>query len=374
MKFQNENEYLIHLLNCAIHGTTPEVASKNISLKKVFEIGTLHEVANLAYTALKKIENSLPDGSASWREYYYNSIKRDVLQKKVCGEILNAMHSNGIYTLEVQGTVVKKFYPQSHLRMMTDIDFIIPKDKVNEAAAIMQSLGYETRVKDINGEINASKNQMFIEFHTDYFNDDHIVHKALSNPFSHATLHDDYTATVTDTTFYLFHILHTMKHAVEFRGIGIRRIIDLYFVEEALRDKADLAYIDGILKENNLYEVKSKLMAVKDHWFCGAKPSEEILSYEEEIIKSGNHGIADVYYKNLFKRREENGKHFAKLGYFLEFIFPKKEKVYYYYPELKKRKVPLVFCWIYRLVKSVFSKNKWAELKEVFLQTITKIK
>ena len=367
MPFQTEYEYLIHLLNCAIHDKTPEDVPESISLQTVFEIGKYHEVANIAYLAIFKIADKVPaELMILWRGFYYNAIKRDQTQCRARTEILSALHQHGIDTLEVQGTVVKQYYPQSHLRMMSDLDFIIPKDRLDEAQRIMQDLGYQAKITHENTEVAAAKDNLHIELHTEYFDKTHIVYAALNHPFSQTTLHDDHTAAVTDTVYYLFHWLHTLKHATEFAGIGIRRIIDLYYLEAALKDKVDLAYIDGILSEYALYEIKTKLIAVKDHWFCGIEPDTDISALEAEILASGTHGTREIYFRNKFTREQANGIHFVKLRYVLGFVFPKKQALYAAYPFCAAHRLPLVICWICRWSLSVFRPEKRNHVKQLF--------
>ena len=377
MTFTNEYEYLIHLLSSALHGTVPEDAPENISFEKVFEYGVTHEVANIAFLAVKKLK-TLPDERIfdRWRKEYWKAVKRDTTQSKARDEILSALHSHGIYTLEVQGTVVKKYYPQSHLRMMSDLDIIIPRDKLAEAEEIMQSIGYQTEYTYDKTELHSVKDILYIELHTEFFSDDAntTVYNVLNNPFSSATLNEDYTATVTDTIFYLFHWLHTIKHATEFMGVGIRRIIDLYYLENALKDKADFSYIDSILKDNELYEIKADLLAVKEHWFSGSTPKSDVLVLEKEIFESGNHGTEEIFYRHKFKDEQEKGKNFVKFRFFLAFIFPPKEDIYGAYPFCKEHNYPIALCWIHRWIFSAFNKKKYKSVKRLFKRLKIKMK
>ncbi len=374
MNETNEYQYLIHLLNTALNGTKPEEVPKNICLDTVLEYAKTHEVANIAYIAVKKLTSLSEDTKKRWRQEYLKAVKRDVMHSEAREEILSALHSHGIYTLEVQGTAVKRYYPQSHLRMMSDLDFIIPTEKLDEAKGIMQSIGYETKITHENTEISATKNQVYIELHTEFFDVNQSVYEVINTPFSHTSLHDDYTATVSDTVFYLFHLLHTIKHATEFMGVGIRRIVDLYYLENALKDKADFSYIDGVLKEYNLYDIKTKLIAVKNSWFCGAESNIDISAVEKEILESGSQGVDEIYYRNIFNREREKGKHFVKVRYLFGFILPKKENIYNHYPFCKKHRLPIVLCWIHRWIFSVFNKKKWKNVKTVFSRVKIKMK
>lgn len=364
MKASNEYEYLLHLLRCALEGTVPENIPEGLCMERVLDIGIFHEAANMAFPAVKRLptqpEKDILD---RWQQEYAKAVKRDLTQSRARAEILDALHAHGIYTLELQGTVVKQYYPQRHLRMMSDIDIIIPFEKLDEAEGIMQSLGYATQ--NPNGiEVDAAKGIIAVELHTEFFDTVSVTRTALSRPYSHAVCGENYTATVSDTVFYLFHLLHTIKHCGQ-RGSGLRRIIDLYYLEEAMKDRADQEYIDRVLREHGFYEMKKQLLAVKDHWFRGIEPETDLSELETDILESGNHGTAEKWYTHKFARERAEGKRFVKLRYLLRLVFPKKERIYRSYPFCEKHRLPSVLCWVYRWFASMLNREKWQAIMKI---------
>lgn len=373
MKFHNEYDYLLHLLACALNGTQPEDIPEEFSFAKVLKYGKTHEVANIAFLAVQKLKTQPePDILNQWNQVYWQAVKRDVVQKNAREETLNALHSHGIYTLEVQGTVVKKYYPQSHLRMMSDIDIIVPEDKLSELEPIMQSIGYETK-NPFGVEVDARKGNAFIELHTEFFDDVSDTRVALEPPFTYAEYGENYTATVSDTVFYLFHLLHTIKHCGQ-KGSGLRRIIDLYYLEKVMPDKVDYNYIDGVLKKYGFYETKVKLIAVKDKWFNGIESDMDLSEFETEILQSGNHGTEELSFKHKFKKEKEQGKRFPKLLYLLAFLFPPKEDIYVAYPFCQEHNYPIILCWVHRWIFSVLNQKKWKSVKKLFSRLKIKTK
>lgn len=367
MKIQNEYDCLIYLIKCVIHGFVPENIPDNISFEKVLSLAAENEVANFAFLAVKRMKNPpSPDIMKLWEQEYWKGVKRDVTQSRIREEVLSALHKNEIYTLELQGTVVKKYYPESHLRMMSDIDLIIQKEKLTKAEEVMKALGYEVSHSD-ESETVAFKNQFCVELHTDFFSEECTVNNTLKNPFSYAELGDDYNAYVSDTVFYLFHLLHTIKHSLN-RGSGIRRIIDLYYLENAMQAKIDKEYIDSALKEYGLFEQKEKLLKVKEHWFGKDSDGEfdGISEFENEVRVSGLHGTKNLHYKHKFERAKKSGKHFVKLRYLLSFVFPSKESIYEDYPFCKKHHYPLLLCFIHRFNCIVFNRKKRKNVKRIF--------
>lgn len=365
MKIKNEYDYLIHLIYCAIHKIPPQELPKKLSFEKVFLFAKKHEVANFAYLSVEKLQNKPDDKLLDlWKQEYWKGVRRDALQNNARDEILCALHNNCIYTLEVQGTAVKQYYPKSHLRMMSDIDIIIPKEKSFHIERIMQDLGYKTQNID-DTEIIAHKGAIHVELHTDFFAKDMPSFLALNNAYDYATLNDDYTANVSDTVFYLFHLLHTIKHA-EHAGVGIRRIIDLYYLENVMQNKADLQYIDSVLEEYGFLDTKEKLIAVKNKWFCDITPSIAIKSLEKDIEFAGTHGKQTIYVKNNLKREKEQGKHFVKLRHLFSQIFLSKKDYYEAFPFCEKHHYPIVLCFFHRTICIIFNPKRWKNIKEVF--------
>lgn len=361
----NDFDYLVHLLSCAVNETQPEEKPDGISFDKVLEFGKKHEVANIAYLSVKKL-NVQPDEKTLglWNQEYWKAVKRDVAQAKARQEVLNAFHSRGIYTLEVQGTYVKQFYPQSSMRMMSDLDFIVPEEHFSSVEQIMKELGYETENLR-NVEIDAVSGNIHIEFHTEFFDERSDVHTAIGRPADYVTVDENYYASVSDTVFYLFHLLHTIKHSMQ-DGVGLRRIIDLYYLENAMKGRADFNEIDAVLKQHGFYDAKVRLLAVKDRWFCGIEPQNDVSDLETDIMLAGNHGTEELYYRHKFSRERAQGKHFVKLKYFLSIVFfLPKEKLYSYYPFLAKHNSPDIVCRFYRLFRIVFSRHKIRKLKIV---------
>lgn len=97
--------------------------------------------------------------------------------------------------------------------------------------------------------------------YTDFFPESHKYAGILSEPFGFATVNRDYTATVPDTVFWAYHLLHCLKHYYG-KGIGLRRVLDLYFLAPEMAKTADTGYVDELLQENGLYEDIKDLFAV----------------------------------------------------------------------------------------------------------------
>lgn len=368
----SESEYLICLLRSELHGEAPQEKPDEISWESVLSLASKHEVAPLAYLAAMRL-SAKPEGEIlkQWQDKYYQSISRNAIQLQARKTIADALHAGGIYTIEVQGTAVKPYYPAPNLRLMSDIDFIIPVEKIPEAEEIMRSLGYEV-TNPLGREIHGKKGRVFVELHTEFFDQDNMIYPVLNAPYQYAELKDGFTAEVSSTIFYAFNLLHCLKH-YHYSGLGISRVLDIYFLKKALYDSVDNGFIDKLLAEHGLKDDMDNLYALSDYWFNGIEPGRDISVLCAEVIEANRHGTAEIMLRRELEHDRDRGKHFVKLRSSLRRIFAPKSDIYDAYPKLKEHNVPLFFCWIYRAFSVVFTKRKFAMFVS-FIQRLIKSK
>lgn len=356
MSFKYDYEYLIHLLICALKDEQPEEKPENISFEKVFTLGKLHEVGNIAFLSVDRLENKpVKDLYNEWQVFYFHSVQRDARQSEERAKILSLLHENKIRTLEAQGTVTKKYYPYPELRMMSDIDIIVDKENLPKINELVQSLGYETELTD-KEEVNAfNHNGMEIEFHYDFFTEHMYTPKekyynAVNSPFEHAKPKNDnaFEYILDETYFYLYSLLHTIKH-FEHSGCGIRRIMDIYILNNALKDKIDFDFINSVIVKYGFRDSADKLFALEKFWFENIEPSVDLTDTIKDIISGGNHGTDDLKLKNELKQDKESlGIDNPKRQRIKDIIFPEKEGIYEAYPICRERGYSQLMCWIYR--------------------------
>ena len=376
MNIQYSYEYLIHLIDCAIHDKTPQEKPDSVDFNEVFELGYIHEVGNIAFISVDKLKNKPePELLQKWQVFYFHSIQRNARQMEIRNTVLNALHENGIRTLETQGTITKQFYPEAFWRMMSDIDLIVDLENVEKIREIMTNLGYDVKDGDEGEIIATGPNYTYIEFHLDFFTKvvskrNENFYQIISDPFAHSEIYgDDLTYKTDDTYYYLYMLFHTIKHFLN-AGCGVRRIIDLYYTKPIL-DKIDMSFVNDLIDNYGYRDCVDKLYALEEYWFEGKEPKLNILETISDIVLSGNHGDNDIRLRNQM-RKEKNidGIRFPKLMRVIKFLFPSKEDIYDSYPKAKSKQYSIVRCWIHRAVHSL---NKFSNLKN-FLNRITNSK
>ena len=371
--FQNEYEYLVHLLVCALQDRQPQELPKSFSFQKVFSYGKAHEVANIAFLSIEKLQNKPCEGLyKEWKTYHALSIRRHANQMMARDAIVQALDKAAIRHMQVQGTLMKQLYPQPYWRMMSDIDFIIDAEALQAVEGVMQSIGYTT-VNPNGVEVDAQgKNGIFVELHSDFFAPTSVCYGSITDPFSYGEPAQGYAYEASDTIFYLYNLLHIVKHFLQ-QGTGIRRIMDLYIMESKLSGSIDRAYIQTVLQESGYEAMAKKLLAVAQKWFAEAALEEDLSKEEALIFESNNHGTYQVSLKNEYNKASAEDQRFFKLKRYLALLFPKKEDIYNAYPRCKRWKLPTLLCWIYRWV-SICVHSKKRKYATSLLSNISKTK
>lgn len=116
--------------------------------------------------------------------------------------------------------------------------------------------------------------------------------------------------------------------------------------------------MDSKLKELDLYEFKEIMEQIAESWF-----EKDITRVYEEtesvIIFSGAYGTKDLYYLLHMEklRKKYHSQKLARLAYIGEMVFLEYDGMCVLYPFLKRFPVLLPFCWVHRIIKTIFRKQ-----------------
>ena len=371
MKIRYDFEYLIHLIYCAINNIQPEEKPEEISFSDVFELGKAHEVANIAFLSVDKLLNK-PDGELynDWQVFYYHSVQRCARQQVEYNNLTKLLTDNKIRWTEAQGTITKNYYPFPEWRMMSDIDFIVDVENLDKIRSLFENTNCTFSEHDNELNVYPEKGTG-LEFHTEFFTEFYKgsferYSGAINHPFekSSPSPENEYRYVLDDTHYYLYSLLHTIKH-FEYAGCGIRRIVDLHFLNRAFPEIAKSEYINGILEKYGFTELADKLFQLEDYWFYGKTPTVDLSETIYDIIVSGNHGIGDIKLRNSLRREaeEEGGLAAAKRRKAISFLFPSLENMYEGHPEFREKGYSLFKCHIVRAAQNLHPKKVFGMFK-----------
>ena len=108
MKLRYDFEYLVHLIDCAVHDRQPEEKPDGISFENVFVLGREHEVGNIAFLSVQKLHNKPePELFNEWQVHYFHSVQRNARQLEEYKSLVKLLTDNKIRWTEAQGTITK---------------------------------------------------------------------------------------------------------------------------------------------------------------------------------------------------------------------------------------------------------------------------
>lgn len=361
--------YLINLIKSVLNDTAVQEKPVDVNFENVYELACAHEVAGISFLGVQKLENKCDkDLYEKWKNKYYLGLERDFEQSVAGDKIEKLLFENGFKFLSAQGREVKKYYPSTELRMMSDIDFIVEKEKLSEIKTLLLLNGYTLTDENVE-EISVTDGINYIEIHTDFFYSSRTFQNGItcrsvmSNPFKIALTDNGLRFYLSNTDLYLFNVLHCYKHYLS-SGAGIRRIMDIYVLRREVKN-VDYERIGILLDRAGLGKTDENVTNLALSWFGNTD-----FAFDENLAKtvflSENHGSRQVVAERRYKKERNKRKPFAKIRYAFSRFFIDKNTCYKLYPFCKKHRYPLFLCWIHRFNHLIFHPKKSAQaLKEL---------
>ena len=254
-------------------------------------------------------------------------------------ELVELFEDNGIPLVIVKGYAAVVNYPVPKLRTMGDVDFLVPKDRFEDAKVLMEKSGYSEDYgasHDDSRHIGYKKNGVVFEMHRSMSSFGVDIDDVLEKAMAHAD-----SGTIAGISFPMLPplenglvlLIHIRQHLLEEAySLGLRQIIDwMMYVNRYCGTEIDGSmWDDKFLELAETYGMGTLATTVTyichewlglpnaPKWCDGAdrQTAEELL---EMIMASGNFGSkverkgqsvkqGIVYYKRFgFKRLQERG-------------------------------------------------------------------
>ncbi|MCM1333866.1 MAG: nucleotidyltransferase family protein [Bacteroides sp.] len=348
MKNDRTNEaYLLSLLRAALNGETPEEAPEGVDLETVFRLAEFHDVANTAFYAVERLKKPPEAGLMKrWSEVRDRAIVKDLIQREEFSAIGEAFAAAGIRYVPLKGLLLKQEYPQSDLRLMTDLDILIDEEKRKVAGEIMLSLGYRREDSDNVEDTYYKDPVMNVELHYSLmlsgFSEEY--QRLFDAPWGYTVEGAGAEKRFRDDYFFAYILAHAMKH-YENSGTGIRSFMDFYIYEKRKPEIAAKAL--ELFREPRIRGLAEDCMRLSRLWFAGAEDDGSLAEMEKFVLSSGTYG-------SYMNGTEYRIKHGGKAAYLRYLIFPPLEMMKNYFPVLNKAPVLLPFCWVARICTRPF--------------------
>lgn len=359
----NTNEkYIILLLKSILNNSIPPEKPEDVSFEKIYSLAKYHNIDNMLFYAINKLKNKPSSELLKiWKERCYKGISRDLIQKMELDKILDSFEKNKIKNIVLKGFELKKLYPKSDMRFMSDIDILISKKDAEKVSLIMTELGYKIisygKEKD---DVYFKDPIMNVEIHNTLFDVQYKEYNSLFktlDKMEKIILKTKYQYNFSDEDFFLFLFVHTVKHYLSY-GIGIRVVMDIYIYLKAKEKTLNWEYINDSLNKLKLYDFFKVFNHFIKVWFEDEKENEIDIEIGKYIFRSGTYGNEKNNRLNSLLLIEGKNSSQNKAKSILSIIFPNLELMQVGYPILKSFPFLLPIFYVIRGIKIILFKRK----------------
>lgn len=351
----NENErYLIELLKAELNREAAGELPSECKPEQIFAIAEFHSVSGMALYALErngtKISGELLE---KWRQARDKALVKDLTQQLELEQIGASFAAAGIRYLPLKGSVLKRLYPQSDMRTMSDIDILIDEENAESVQKILLEMGYtcEDYEKGVH-DVYYKPPVMNIEVHRALFEEHGKEYtKVFSDPWGMCeTDESGIVYKFNNDAFFAYLLAHAAAH-YEDCGIGIRAIMDLWvYTRSGEISSAEKAF--EILEPTGKAGLARELYKLACVWFGGAERTEKTEQSERYVLSSGVHGTIENSAVNCIEKSGGKGRYLLK-KFFPSFSFMRSQ-----YPILKRFPPLLPIVWIIRIFQKLFGERQ----------------
>ncbi|MBR5937456.1 MAG: nucleotidyltransferase family protein [Clostridiales bacterium] len=317
-------------------------------LEELYKLAKRHDLAHLVGYAMINDHVKIDDDRfrTAFLQQYYSAIRRVTILEKDLAEIKMAFEEAGIDYVLLKGAVLRKIYPEEFMRVSTDMDILVHPVHLEPAERVLaEKLRYKTTDSGSHHDHVTSPSGFHIDLHFRLTERESEARPYLDTVWERCRLVEgkQHEYEMKDEMFYLFHMYHMAVH-FQLGGCGIRPVLDTWILNHRIDFDSDARRL--LLEQSGLLKFAETIESIAEGWLSGS-PSTVYPEVEDYILKGGLYGGN----QHIAAVQAQNGSRFK---YIMTRVFPPYKSISCRYPVLKKWPILLPFCWLHRLVESVF--------------------
>ena len=351
-------QYLSDLVLAQIENKELGSIPEEVSIEELIKIAHINHMDYMILGALLKTDLS-GEVKSRIRPFVMQSTIRSFAQEQCYQELEDRFEAEGIFHQVLKGTVLKKRYPSSKMREMSDIDIMIYDENLFRAKKIVEEMGFTLYQSIKHHEIYRKPPFLIVELHHALYDKDvdRIQYEYFKNDKNLVTKEGKkYALQFEAEDFYVYLISHMAKHFYE-TGCGIRNIVDVYLYRQIYEVNWNEAIIKAELDKCGLTVFESRIHTLASVWLGGQPVDSFSLKLFDYMVHCGIYGKGENglwgQFAQLNKGDSINYQSYAKWWYY----FPPKTYMERDYPWLKRYPFLLVAAWAIRAVHGILNEN-----------------
>lgn len=362
MTYKKEMNYMLELLKCAVTEQSPALPPADIDWEKFFYYARKHKIVSTLYFGMQKLPKQVQHSIKYFNSYlqkYKEVLVLDANREYEVELLKKEFQKNNIDYILLKGSVTKHLYPDTSMRVMSDVDILYRNGDSNIIDNIFTNRGYKLYTKDPN-EVSYFKPELKIkiEMQTQLVDEGYeLWFNYLSNIWDKCIeAKNSHEYHMTDEDFYLYHIIHMAKHFKN-GGIGLNHLMDVYIINKSYTHM-NWDYLSTELEVLKLKTFEYNVRKLAFNWFEEETISDDNLKHTLDLLGKfifygGAFGLKSQQEVNAIVSRNDTKVSWHKK------IFPDLNiMVDYYGSILKKHKWLLPFYWLRLNCKRLFKDRK----------------
>ena len=368
MKYELEQSYILELLKCAITNTTPSAPNESLDWDVVFNYAKIHRIVPVLYFSIQKLPKDIKLKVTNLDQYklaYKSNLVDDANRENEISIITKLLTSNDVDYILLKGSVTKHFYPDTSMRMMSDVDILYRNADSKDIKSLLEDNGYTQTKSTPKDAMYLSSNKLVkVEMQQSLLDDGFTDWlKYLDTIWDRCIKKTDNEYTMTPEDFYIYHIVHMAKHFIN-GGIGLRHVLDIWVIKNHYQD-LDSVYTEKFFKELSLNKFENKVTDLCEYWF-----EDNIRSDKKTIDLISEYIFENGAFGNI-SQQSANEAATGSTSSTKEKIFPSKQTMANYYGDIiTNHPITIPFYWIRLTFERLFKNHDKTKSK---IKTISNV-
>lgn len=302
---QKEDQFLLELLRGSLWGTELSVPSEEIDWELLIKNAKVQAVFLQAFDGAAAVKEQIPkELYENWQKESFRRLRANMLVGVAQAELVEVLQAKGHPYVILKGAAAAAYYPNPHLRMLGDVDFLIDPKQKEEIAAELMEKGFARSHEEHTCHQVFKKPGSHLEMHHEPAGIPHgaageILRETLAEAWNRGKEREGFCAPAP-VDHGLILLLHMQHHMVG-EGLGLRHLCDWgCFVHATRQEPFWQEQLLPLLRKVGLLRYMYVMTAVCVRAFEIARPSwlEEV---EEDLIEAV---LEDVLLGGNFGRKD----------------------------------------------------------------------
>ena len=356
---------VIRLMNCAIHGTTPDRETlAAMDLPAVHKMAARHSVVSMLYHPLERAvaaygREALPCDDELlrlWKEEKGRTVRRSILFDEERQQVYAYMDEAGIWYLPLKGILLQEYYPKMGMRQMADNDILFDPAYRRDIRRYFKKNGYKVAaygrvIHDTYQKEPFYNFEMHVDLAVESQKRKYPKYRNIRRLLVRQSK-ERMECRFTDKDFYIHLMMHAYHH-LEGGGFGLRTFADVAVFTQAKGAELDWEYIHRDLEQLELSDFELEVHQLAhalfgQEQFCPQRLTAEEAERLDYYIGSGTYGTKENHMKQM-------GVETDRRGYLRQRLFPPMGFYEDNFPLLYKYRILIPFFLLFRAARLLFT-------------------